>query len=143
MAEVERQERDASVVAQYFEGKTLVEVAEEHNLSDERIRQILLEQGYSTRSPGKQKVTRLKFKPTARDRFCKRVVVQNEEPKCWIWTSKTQVRPRFSYTHGGEKITEYANRASRWFFLGIRDTRRLRSVCKNVKCVHPLHWLPK
>jgi hypothetical protein len=143
MAEVDREKRDSAVVAQYFEGKTLVEVARDLKLSDERVRQILLEQGYSTRPPGVRKSPKLKFRPTDKDRFLRRIISVDKWSECWIWKSKSRVRPRFSYTFSGRKITEYANRSSRWFFLGIRGELRLRSVCRNPRCVHPLHWLPK
>lgn len=138
-----REKRDIAIVANYFEGKTLAEVAKKYKISDERVRQILLGQGYSARA-NKVSNSKFKVKLTPKMRFCKRIVIDETRSNCWIWQSKDKASPRFSYTTAdNQKVSEYANRASRKFFLGVDGKRRLKNVCKNLKCVHPLHWVEK
>lgn len=138
-------DRTAEIIRRYCEGESLVKIGASYNITRERVRQILGDNGVERRGLGAPALFRVKEsfgKLTTKERFMKHVTIRddpNEDGQHWVWSKLILGRGRFRM----RGKTYYAHQAAHILTTGKLPVGRLFQTCTVEGCVKPQHWVPK
>lgn len=142
-------DRTDRIVAASLEGNTLQEIGDKHNITRERVRQILKENGIIQNNNR----TKFGFVPnnplTFRERFW---LLVDKQESCWIWKGRmnefykgypspaVSIPIRYQKLWGCNTRQMLAGRLA-FYFTYKRWPNYLRARCKSRKCVNPDHMV--
>lgn len=132
--------RNQEIAELYRAGKTMQQLAEQFNISKERVRQILGSIGVAVRKTGlipKAPKTMKPPKPSSEaERFWSFVEKTGRQDECWNWTGNKDVRGygRFYW----KKQQTHAHRIAFELAHG-KPTLVVMNTCHNRACCNPAH----